>query len=74
MIRPIDIIFIICFLCPCFKSQTDYSPQDYVYEDDYGLTDWQNLRFGGAYDEEEEWKVYDGKSSGKVLLSVKLDY
>ena len=47
------------------KYDDSYS-QDYVLEDNYGLTDIQWLRFGGEYDEDDEWKVYE-ESSGKHL-------
>ena len=66
MVRSVAMIIRICFLLICCSSQTDYSPQDYVLEDDYGYIDWQNLRFGGAYDEDKEWKVYE-ESSGKLF-------
>ena len=48
------------------KSYDDSYSQDYVLEDNYGLTDIQWLRFGGEYDEDNEWKVYE-ESSGKLL-------
>ena len=47
------------------KSYDDSDSQDYVFEDNYGLTDIQWLRFGGEYDEDNEWKVYED-SSGKL--------
>ena len=48
------------------KSYDDSYSQDYVLEDNYGLTDIQWLRFGGEYDEDNEWKVYE-ESSGKLI-------
>ena len=43
------------------KYDDSYS-QDYVLEDNYGLTDIQWLRFGGEYYEDNEWKVYEDSS------------
>ena len=54
-----------CCLSETTKSYDDSDSQDYVFEDNYGLTDIQWLRFGGEYDEDNEWKVYE-ESSGKL--------
>ena len=54
-----------CCLSETTKSYDDSYSQDYVLEDNYGLTDIQWLRFGGEYDEDNEWKVYQ-ESSGKL--------